>query len=59
MNKIDLVLYETPAIAKYISIGWIQNILAKYVAKKVNRKVKRYEDTIKTKEYLKAKGYIR
>jgi len=48
MNKDELTFYELPAIASYISIWWIQDLVARYVAYKVNTKyarmIKRIED---------------
>lgn len=38
----ELILYELPFFAEYISIGFIQNIIAWYIAKKVQRKYNKY-----------------
>jgi hypothetical protein len=48
----ELTLYETPKITEFISIKWIQNLIAIYVAKKVLRKVKRYNSRLKMKEFV-------
>jgi len=42
MDKRELVIYESPLIAEFISIGWIQNIVAYFIARKVSRKMRRY-----------------
>ena len=43
MNKNELLIYEIPAIAEYISIGFLQTIIARYIAWKIKRKLRRYE----------------
>lgn len=43
MNKIEILMYEIPWYAEYVSWGWLQNIISKRVADKVNRKYARYE----------------
>lgn len=52
MNKEELLVYEMPAIAEFVSIGWMQTIIAKYVAWKVNRKVERYNYRARRKALL-------
>ena len=37
-----LVMYELPAITKYISNPYIQELIGSYVAWKINRKLKRF-----------------
>lgn len=37
MNTTDLIKYEMPAIAEYISNDFLQTLIAKYTAFKVNR----------------------
>jgi len=49
----DLVRYETPVIAEFISTGWIQDILAKHLARKVSRKIARYNKRIDRDNFLK------
>ena len=53
MNTDKLLIYEMPAIAEFISNDWLQGIIAKYVANKINRKVKRYNQRVERAEYLK------
>ncbi len=47
-----LILYETPTISKYISWGWLQTIIGRYIAWKVTRKIRRFEKIIKQSEFL-------
>jgi len=42
MKKKDLIGYEMPTVAEFISFNWGQEIIARYIAWKVNRKYKRY-----------------
>jgi len=42
MEKKEILKYEAPFIAEFISIGWMQDVIARYIAWKVNRKWKRY-----------------
>lgn len=44
MDTEELLKYEMPIIAEFISIGWIQTIVAKYVAWKVHNKLIRYRE---------------
>ena len=43
-DKRELLLYEVPSITEYISNDFLQEIIAKYIAYKVNKKYKRYEE---------------
>lgn len=52
MKVRELLEYDTPAIAEYISWRWLQNIMARYVAWKIKRKIKLYNFRQKRKEYL-------
>jgi len=53
-----IILYDTPTLAEFVGFKWGQDIIAKYLAWKVGRKLDRYirrkerEDFIKS--YLKA-----
>lgn len=38
----DLLFYEMPSCAEYTNIGFIQELIAKYTAWKINRKYERY-----------------
>jgi len=52
MKKEDLLWYEAPAITEKISIDWIQNIMARYIAWKINRKWERYQKRLKRALFL-------
>lgn len=52
MEKKDLLEYESPSISEFISIGWMQELIARYLAWKINRKWKRYEYRLARKEYI-------
>jgi hypothetical protein len=38
LDKKALVEYELPVWAEYVSVDWIQTVIARYIAWKVNRK---------------------
>jgi hypothetical protein len=38
----ELIAYELPWYADFVSIGWLQDIIARRVARKVRRKFGRY-----------------
>lgn len=42
MSIKELLLYEMPTIGEYISIKWIQDIIARYLAWNTQRKYDRY-----------------
>ncbi len=52
MDTNKLLLYEAPWITEFISINWVQNLVARYIAYKVNRKVKRYNFRIDRQEFF-------
>ncbi len=52
MKKEDLVLYEMPTIAEFVSIGWMQTIIVHYIAWKVNRKIRRWNKRIEREEFI-------
>jgi hypothetical protein len=54
----DLLTYETPTIAEFISIDWMRNIVARYIGWKVDRKIKRYNKRNAREYYLRNKGFI-
>lgn len=58
LDKESLLLYEAPAITEFISIGWMQTLLAKWLAWKVSRKIDRWNKRIDRANYLKSKGFI-
>lgn len=45
-NKLKdfLLIYELPTMAEFISVGWMQQIIANHLAHKINRKMKRYNN---------------
>ena len=43
----NLLVYECPEIAKYVPFSWIQNIVAELLARRVNRKIIRFNKRIK------------
>lgn len=45
-------------IAPWISWGWMQDLIAKYFAWKVNKKYQRYQARKECREYLKKKNLI-
>lgn len=58
MTKEELLNYEMPTYAEYISWDWLQNIIAKRLARKINRKIKRYNTRVERIKYLKSKGFF-
>jgi len=59
MKPEELLKYELPSLAEFCSIGWMQSILAWYYAKKINRKLKQYNNRISRENYLRSKGLIK
>jgi hypothetical protein len=53
MDKQKLLTYECPTISEYISVDWMQTIIARYVAWKVNKKIRRYNKRIERMKFLK------
>jgi len=47
MNKKDLVLYEAPWITEWIWFDWGRSLLAKVVARRINKKWRRYQFRLK------------
>lgn len=58
MNKEELLKYELPSYTEFISWGWLQTIIAKRVAKRINYKVERYNMRNHREAWLKQKGLI-
>lgn len=58
MTPEELIKYEMTSWAEFCSIDWIQEILARYYASKVNRKWYRYQKRLTREKYLKEKGFI-
>lgn len=52
MKKEELLIYEAPWYSDYISWDWLQNIIAKRLANKINRKWKRYEFRVKRNKFF-------
>jgi len=50
INK--LLKYEMWSIAEWVSWDWLQNILARLVANKVNRKLRRYNKRTERENYF-------
>lgn len=48
-----IILYEMPSFADYVSFSWMQDLVARYIAKTVNRKMRRYEKRIALHEKMK------
>lgn len=53
---LELLKYETPSIAEFVSWEWLQNIISRYLAWKINRKLKRYNMRCTREEWLKSLG---
>lgn len=53
MNTNKMIKYEMPWIAEFISINWLQDVVARYVAFKVSRKIKRYNHRIEREKWVK------
>lgn len=51
-EKQVLLKYELPSIAEYCSISWIQEIIARYTAMKINRKWARYQKRLQREKFL-------
>lgn len=52
MKKEELAIYETPLIAEFISNKFLQNIMARYIAWKVNKKWERLVKRNERAEWL-------
>ena len=52
MKKEDLVIYEAPTITEFISWGWLQDLVARYIAWTVNRKWDRYQYRLRRNELM-------
>lgn len=51
-EKQVLLKYELPSIAEYCSISWIQEVIARYTAMKINRKWARYQKRLRREKFL-------
>jgi hypothetical protein len=54
MKKEDLTVYEVPSIAEYVSISWMQDIIARYTAWRVNTKWNRYVRRLERQKFIEA-----
>ncbi len=59
MTPHELLKYELPAITEYISWDWLQSLIARYYAYKVNRKYYRYEKRLYREKWLREQGLIK
>jgi len=50
MKREEIILYEAPALSEYIGVGWMQDILARYLSWKVTRKWNRYTKRLERAE---------
>lgn len=53
LDKIELLKYEIPLICDAISIKWIQNIIAWFYCKRINKKYRVYLERIDREIFLK------
>ncbi len=58
MNPIELIKYELPRWIESCSNKYIQNVVAWYYGKKVNRKWRNYLERCSREKYLKEKNLI-
>ena len=47
-------MYEAPTISEYISNGFLQGIVSRYIAYKINKKWIRYEKRMSREKFLQA-----
>jgi hypothetical protein len=59
MNRKQLLTYELPSISEYISFGWGQSIIAYFVGRKINRKLKRYNKRLEREKFVKSYNLIK
>jgi len=58
MKKSELLEYEMPTITEFISNKFLQDIIARYLVSKVNRKWKRLLKRKEREKYLRSKKLI-
>jgi len=51
--KQELLEYEAPWYSEWISWDWLQTVIAKRLAKKINKKYERYLYRLKRNEFFK------
>jgi hypothetical protein len=42
LNKQELILYEAPIWAEFISIHFLQDLISIYIVRKINKKYRKY-----------------
>ena len=52
-TKEELLEYEMPTYVEFISIGWMQTVIAWFVAQRVNRKIARWNKRQERKAFIK------
>lgn len=53
MTKEELLEYEMPTFVEFVSIGWMQTVIALLIARKVNYKYARWEKRQERQRFLK------
>lgn len=53
LDMAKLLKYEAPSLSEYIGFGWGQKLVAKYLAIKINRKLKRYNARLAQERWVK------
>jgi hypothetical protein len=56
MDANELLRYEAPSWTEYIGFQWGQAIVARYLAKKVNRKLQRYNTRLRREKFITGKA---
>lgn len=54
MDTEKLLKYELPSWVEFISIDWMQTVIARYYAWKVGRKIKRYNLRLKREAFIRS-----
>jgi hypothetical protein len=52
LKKEDLLFYEAPTITEFLSFRFLQDVMARYIAWKINRKWRRYEKRLAREEFI-------
>lgn len=52
MNKEELLKYELPSISEYCDFEWMQTLVGRYSAWKVNKKIRRYNKRKEREEFI-------
>lgn len=56
MSKKELLIYEMPWYAAFVSWDWLQGVIARRVARKVNRKVARFNKIVEMRKKYEPKN---